>query len=74
MTFLELRDKLNELPPEVLNRPAVAVYVDERNDVYQNFNISELFAGRICRRNMYMDFAEIKLQSKDKEEDRVNES
>ena len=74
MTFLELRDKLNKLPPEVLNRPAVAVYVDERNNVYQNFNISELFAGRICRRNMYMDFAEIKLQSKDTEKDQVNES
>lgn len=74
MTFLELRDKLNELPPEVLNRPAVAVYGDERNNVYQSFNISELFVGRICRKNMYMDFAEIKLQSMDTEEDKVNES
>jgi hypothetical protein len=74
MTFLELRDKLNELPPEVLNRPAIAVYRDERNNVYQDFNVSELFAGRICRMNMYMEFAEIKLQSKDTEEDRVNES
>lgn len=68
MTFLELKNKLDELPPEVLNRPAIAVYRDERNNVYQDFNVSELSVGRICRMNMYMEFAEIKLQSMDTEE------
>lgn len=64
MTLLELRDKLNELPPEVLDRPAIAVYRDERTTIFHDYNITELTIGRICRKNTYKEFAEIKLQPK----------
>jgi hypothetical protein len=61
MTFLELKNKLDELPPEVLNRPAIAVCKDEDSSVYYDYKVEDVSVGKICRRTTYMEFAEIKL-------------